>query len=90
MARKAKKRERKGDQESKQVYKKMRSVVNKEMAKAEAKAYDEIYENLDSREGEKDLYRFSKQRVLAGRGEKHRKMINDTDGNVSTSEESVS
>ena len=36
-------------------------------AKAKEKAYGERYEKLDTKEGEKDLYRLARQRDRAGK-----------------------
>ena len=44
------------DEESKQEYKEMRREAKKEVVKAKSKAYDELYEGLDTKEGEKTLY----------------------------------
>ena len=43
------------DEESKQeyLYKDMRREAKKEVAKAKSKAYDELYEGLDTKEGER-------------------------------------
>ncbi|KAK4302380.1 hypothetical protein Pmani_025531 [Petrolisthes manimaculis] len=67
----------------------MQSTAKKEVAKAKDRAYEKLYEKLDSREGEKDLYRLARQRDRAGRDVQHVKMIKDVDGNILTSEESV-
>ncbi|KAK4303316.1 hypothetical protein Pmani_005768 [Petrolisthes manimaculis] len=81
--------DRQMDEESKQEYKEMQSTAKKEVAKAKDRAYEKLYEKLDSREGEKDLYRLARQRDRAGRDVQHVKMIKDVDGNILTSEESV-
>ena len=39
------------DEESKQEYKEMRREAKKEVAKAKNNAYDELYRELDSKEG---------------------------------------
>ena len=44
------------DEDSKHEYKDMRREAKKEVAKAKSKAYDELYEGLDTKEGEKTLY----------------------------------
>ena len=59
------------------------------MAKANSKAYDELYEELDTNEGEKTLYRLARQRHQAGKDVQHVRMMKDRDGNVMTDEESV-
>ena len=60
-----------------------------EVAKAKSKAYDELYEELDTKEGEKTLYRLARQRHQAGKDVQQVRMMKDTDGNVMTDEESV-
>lgn len=42
------------DEYSRQEYKEMSRKAKAEVAKAKEKAYGELYENLDTREGEKD------------------------------------
>ena len=59
------------------------------MAKAKSKAYDELYEGLDTKEGEKTLYRLARQRHQAGKDVQQVRMMKDEDGNVMTDEESV-
>ena len=58
-------------------------------SKAKSKAYDELYEGLDTREGEKTLYRLARQRHQAGKDVQQVRMMKDKDGNVMTDEESV-
>ena len=76
-------------EESKQEYKEMRREAKKGVAKAKSKAYDELYEGLDTKEGEKTLYRLSRQRHQAGKDVQQVRMMKDKDGNVMTDEESV-
>ena len=77
------------DEESKQEYTEMRREAKKEVAKAKSKAYDELYEGLDTKEGEKTLYRLARQRHQAGKDVQQVRMMKDKDGNVMTDEESV-
>ena len=51
--------------------------------------YDELYEGLDTKEGEKTLYRLARQRHQAGKDVQQVRMMKDKDGNVMTDEESV-
>ncbi|KAI5094885.1 beta-ureidopropionase [Silurus meridionalis] len=67
----------------------MRQQVKRDVAKAKEKAYEELYERLNTKEGEKDLYRLARQRDRAGKDVLQVKAIKDGDGNVLTSEESV-
>ena len=47
---------------SRQEDRTMQHKVKKEAAKAKQKAYDELYDRLDSKEGEQDLYQLVRQR----------------------------
>ena len=67
----------------------MRRDAKKEVAKAKSKAYDELYEGLDTKEGENTLYRLARQRHQAGKDVQQIRMMKDNDGNVMTDEESV-
>ena len=77
------------DEESKQEYKEMRREAKREVAKAKSKAYDELYKGLDTKEGEKTLYRLARQRHQAGKDVQQVRMMKDKDGNVMSDEESV-
>ncbi|KAK3542863.1 hypothetical protein QTP70_006127 [Hemibagrus guttatus] len=63
--------------------------MKREVSKAKQKAYDELYTRLDTREGQKDLYRLAKQRNQDGNDLQQVRIIKDRDGKVLTSEESV-
>ncbi|XP_051784638.1 uncharacterized protein LOC127528037 [Erpetoichthys calabaricus] len=52
----AKKWDNQRDAGSRQEYKEIRHMVKREVVKAKEKVYDELYERLDAKEGEKDLY----------------------------------
>ncbi|KAK3569487.1 hypothetical protein QTP86_031419, partial [Hemibagrus guttatus] len=54
-------------EENKQEYKELQHRVKREVSKAKQKAYDEFYTRLDTREGEKDLYRLARQRDRDGK-----------------------
>ncbi|KAK3513035.1 hypothetical protein QTP70_000200 [Hemibagrus guttatus] len=76
-------------EENRQEYKELQRRVKWEVSKAKQKAYDELYTRLDTREGEKDLYRLARQRDRDGRDVQQVRVIKDRDGRVLTSEESV-
>ncbi|KAK3524816.1 hypothetical protein QTP86_007596 [Hemibagrus guttatus] len=76
-------------EENKQEYKELQHRVKREVSKAKQKAYDELYTRLDTREGEKDLYRLARQRDQDGKDVQQVRVIKDRDGRVLTSEESV-
>ncbi|KAK3568222.1 hypothetical protein QTP86_000213 [Hemibagrus guttatus] len=54
-------------EENRQEYKELQHRVKREVSKAKQKAYDELYTRLDTREGEKDLYRLARQRDRDGK-----------------------
>ncbi|KAK3527991.1 hypothetical protein QTP86_013103 [Hemibagrus guttatus] len=76
-------------EENRQEYKELQRRVKREVSKAKHKTYDELYTRLDTRDGEKDLYRLARQRDRDGKDVQHVRVINDRDGRVLTSEESV-
>ncbi|KAK3528813.1 hypothetical protein QTP70_011605 [Hemibagrus guttatus] len=76
-------------EENRQEYKELQRRVKREVSMAKQKAYDELYTRLDTREGEKDLYRLARQRDRDGKDVQQVKIIKDRDGRVLTSEESV-
>ncbi|KAK3522566.1 hypothetical protein QTP86_024988, partial [Hemibagrus guttatus] len=76
-------------EENRQEYKELQSRVKREVSKAKQKAYDVLYTRLDTREGEKDLYRLARQRDRDGKDVQQVRVIKDRDGTVLTSEESV-
>ncbi|KAK3507716.1 hypothetical protein QTP70_034822 [Hemibagrus guttatus] len=76
-------------EENRQKYKELQRRVKREVSKAKQKAYDELYTRLDTREGEKDLYRLARQRDRDGKDVQQVRFIKDRDGRVLTSEESV-
>ncbi|KAK3575295.1 hypothetical protein QTP86_023417 [Hemibagrus guttatus] len=72
-----------------QEYKELRCRVKREVSKAKQKAYEELYTRLDTREGEKDLYRLARQKDRDGKDVQQVRVIKDRDGRVLTSEQSV-
>ncbi|KAK3523014.1 hypothetical protein QTP86_011091 [Hemibagrus guttatus] len=76
-------------EENRQEYKELQRRVKREVSKAKQKAYDELFTRLDTREGEKDLYRLARQRDRDGKDVQQVRVIKDRDGRVLTSEESV-
>ncbi|KAK3507024.1 hypothetical protein QTP70_000554 [Hemibagrus guttatus] len=67
-----------------QEYKELQRRVKREVSKAKQKAYDELYTRLDTREGEKDLYRLARQRDRDGKDVQKVRVIKDRDGRVLT------
>ncbi|KAK3573350.1 hypothetical protein QTP86_024040, partial [Hemibagrus guttatus] len=76
-------------EENRQEYKELQHRVKREVSKAKQKAYDELYTRLDTREGQKDLYRLARQRDRDEKDVQQVRVIKDRDGRVLTSEESV-
>ncbi|KAK3517986.1 hypothetical protein QTP70_029104, partial [Hemibagrus guttatus] len=76
-------------EENRQEYKELQRRVKREVSKPKQKAYDELYTRLDTREGEKDLYRLARQRDRDGKDVQQVRVIKDIDERVLTSEESV-
>ncbi|KAK3552112.1 hypothetical protein QTP86_000748 [Hemibagrus guttatus] len=76
-------------EENRQEYKELQRRVKREVSKVKQKAYDELYTRLDTREGEKHLYRLARQRDRDGKDVQQVRVIKDRDGRVLTSEESV-
>ena len=67
----------------------MQCKAKRDGAKAKQKAYDELYESLDTKEGENDLYPLARQMDRAGKDVQQVWVIKDRDGNLLTSVESV-
>ena len=49
---------------------------------AKGRAYDNLYARLETKEGEKELYRLARQRDRAGKDVLHVRVIKDENGNV--------
>ncbi|XP_065654616.1 uncharacterized protein LOC136081243 [Hydra vulgaris] len=77
------------DEESRQKYKEMCGKTKRAVAKAKEKAYSYLYEKLNIKEWEKDLYRLARKRNRDGQDVQQVRMIKDKDGNVLSNEESV-
>ncbi|MCJ8736419.1 hypothetical protein PDJAM_G00257940 [Pangasius djambal] len=71
--------------ENRQEYKELQRRVKREVSKAKQDAYDELYTRLDTREGQKDLYRLARQRDRDGKDVQQVRVIKDRDGRVLTS-----
>ena len=51
--------------------------------------YDNLYARLETKEGEKELYRLARQRDRAGKDVQHVRVIKDENGNVMVNSEAV-
>ncbi|GFS06054.1 retrovirus-related Pol polyprotein LINE-1 [Elysia marginata] len=78
--------QRGGTDQLKEVYKEKKKEAKRTVAKAKEEGYKEWYENLDTREGEKTIYRIAKQRAEAKRDIKE---IKDQQGEVLTGGEKI-
>ena len=56
---------------------------------AKGRAYDDLYARLETKEGEKELYRLARQRNRAGKDVQHVRVIKDENGNVMLNSEAV-
>ena len=56
---------------------------------AKGRAYDNLYARLETKEGEKELYRLARQRNRAGKDIQHVRVIKDENGNVMVNSEAV-
>ena len=56
---------------------------------AKGRAYDNLYARLETKEGEKKLYRLSRKRDRVGKYVQHVRVINDENGNVMVNSEAV-
>ena len=56
---------------------------------AKGRAYDNLYTRLETKEGEKELYRLARQRDRAGKDVQHVRVRKDENGNVMVKSEAV-
>ena len=56
---------------------------------AKERAYDDLFARLETKEGEKKLYRLARQRDRAGKDVQHVRVIKDENGNVMVNSEAV-
>ena len=74
----------------KKIYKKKKSKAKKAVAMAKGRAaYDDLYARLETKEGEKELYRLARQRDRAGKDVQHVRVIKNENGNVMVNSEAV-
>ena len=59
------------DENTKKIYKEKKSNAKKAVAMAKGRAYDDLYARLETKEGEKELYRLARQRDRAGKDVQH-------------------
>ena len=73
------------DENTKKIYKEKESKAKKGVAMAKGRAYDK----LETKEGEKELYRLARQRDRAGKDVQHVRVIKDENGGVMVNSEAV-
>ena len=78
-----------GNEDDKRDYAESRRDAKREVAKAKEEAYSDLYHKLNTKEGEKDLYRIAKQKDKASKDIQHVRLIKDADGTLLTGEEAV-
>ena len=77
------------DENTKKIYKQKKSKTKKAVAMAKRRAYDNLYTRLETKEGEKELYRLVRERDRAGKDVQHMTVIKDENGNVMVNSEAV-
>ena len=73
------------DENTKKIYKKKKSKAKKAVAMAKGRSYA----RLETKEGEKELYRLARQRDRTGKDVLHVSVIKDENGNVMVNSEAV-
>ena len=66
-----------------------KSKAKKAVVMAKGRAYDNLYARLETKEGEKELYRLARQRDRPGNDVLHVKVLKDENGNVMVNSEAV-
>ena len=64
------------------MYKEKKSKAKKAIAMAKGHEYENFYAGLETKEGEKELYRLARQRDRAGKDVQHVRVLKDENGNV--------
>ena len=77
------------DENTKKVYKEKKNREKKTVAMAKGRVYDNLYARLETKEGEKELYRLARQRNSAGKDVQHVRVIKDENDNVMVNSEAV-
>ena len=77
------------DENSKKIFREKKSKAKTAIAMAKGHAYEDLYARLETKEGEKELYRLARQRDRAGKDVLHVTVIKDENGNVMVNSEAV-
>ena len=70
------------DENSKKMYKEKKSM-------AKGRAHNDLYARLETKKGEKELYRLVRQRDRAGKDVQHVRVLKDENGNIMVNLEAV-
>ena len=68
------------DEVTKERYKRARKEVKREVAKAKNDMYKELYQRLETKEGEMELFKIAIQRDRQGKGVHQARVIKNEDG----------
>ena len=74
---------------SKYRYTKKRRVRQRRQLRLRRDVYDDLYDRLETKEGEKELYRLARHRDRAGKDVQDAKIMKDENGNVIVNSETV-
>ena len=77
------------NENTKKVYKEKKIKAKKAVEMAKGRAYDDLYARLETKEGEKELYRLARQRDRASKDVQHVRVIKNENGNVMVNSEAV-
>ena len=77
------------DENTKKIYIEKKSKAKKAVAMAKGCAYNDLYARLETKEGEKELYRLTRQRDRTGKDVQHMRVIKDENRNVMVNLEAV-
>ena len=64
------------------MYNEKKSKAKKPAAMAKGRAYEDLCARLETKEGDKELYRLARQRDGAGKDVQHVKVLKDKNSNV--------
>ena len=76
-------------EENKQARKEANKVAKKEVARAKATAMNDLYESMETPEGQRNIYRIAKARNKATKDLTHIIQIKDRNGKILTKEEEI-
>ena len=77
------------NENTKKIYKEKKSKAKKAVAMAKERAYDNFYARLETKEGEKELYRLARQRDRARKDVQCVRVLKNENDNVMVSSKAV-